>query len=98
MFSLVLFIQSPSFASLFLSEGRSSVLSFRIDLDSLFDIGISRNNELIIVYFSFYRKHALTLQLHTAHILSAHASLQEKSKAIQDIKEQKNKYGSLFEK
>jgi len=42
------------------------------------------------------RKHALTLQLHTAHILSAHASLQEKSKAIQDIREQKNKYGSMF--
>jgi hypothetical protein len=38
------------------------------------------------------RKHALTLQLHTAHILSAHASLEQKSKAIQDLKEQKNKY------
>lgn len=37
------------------------------------------------------RKHALTLQLHTAHILSAHASLDSKSKAIQDVKEQKNK-------
>lgn len=37
------------------------------------------------------RKHALTLQLHTAHILSAHASLEQKSKAIQDIREQKNK-------
>jgi len=36
------------------------------------------------------KKHALTLQLHTAHILSAHASLEQKSKAIQDIKEQKN--------
>jgi len=40
------------------------------------------------------KKHALTLQLHTAHILSAHASLQEKSKAIQDIREQKNKLES----
>lgn len=37
------------------------------------------------------RKHALTLQLHTAHILSAHESLEVKSKAIQDLKEQKNK-------
>jgi hypothetical protein len=37
------------------------------------------------------RKHALTLQLHTAHILSAHASLEQKGKAIQDIREQKNK-------
>ncbi|KAF5323881.1 hypothetical protein D9611_008271 [Ephemerocybe angulata] len=39
-------------------------------------------------------KHALALQLHTAHILSAHASLEQKSKAIQDIKEQKNKLES----
>ncbi|KAF5368785.1 hypothetical protein D9615_010394 [Tricholomella constricta] len=39
-------------------------------------------------------KHALTLQLHTAHILSAHASLQEKSKVIQDIREQRNKLES----
>ena len=37
------------------------------------------------------RKHALTLQLHTAHILSAHASLELKNKALQDIMEQKNK-------
>ncbi|KAG5642926.1 hypothetical protein DXG03_001877 [Asterophora parasitica] len=37
------------------------------------------------------KKHALTLQLHTAHILSAHASLQEKSRVIQDIREQRNK-------
>ncbi|KAG6829876.1 hypothetical protein H0H92_003221 [Tricholoma furcatifolium] len=37
------------------------------------------------------KKHALTLQLHTAHILSAHASLQEKGRVIQDIREQKNK-------
>jgi len=40
------------------------------------------------------KKHALTLQLHTAHILSAHASLEQKSKAIQDIREQKNKLES----
>ncbi|TFK30292.1 hypothetical protein FA15DRAFT_581428 [Coprinopsis marcescibilis] len=40
------------------------------------------------------KKHALTLQLHTAHILSAHATLEQKSKAIQDIKEQKNKLDS----
>jgi hypothetical protein len=38
-----------------------------------------------------FRKHALTLQLHTAHILSAHESLEQKNKAIQDLKEQKNK-------
>jgi hypothetical protein len=37
------------------------------------------------------RKHALTLQLHTAHILSAHASLEQKAKGIQDLREQKNK-------
>jgi len=37
------------------------------------------------------KKHALTLQLHTAHILSAHESLDQKNKAIQDLKEQKNK-------
>ncbi|KAI0949827.1 hypothetical protein AcV7_008482 [Taiwanofungus camphoratus] len=41
-----------------------------------------------------FRKHALTLQLHTAHILSAHASLEQKNKAIQDLKEQKNKLES----
>ncbi|KAF9818955.1 hypothetical protein IEO21_02369 [Rhodonia placenta] len=40
------------------------------------------------------KKHALTLQLHTAHILSAHASLDQKSKTIQDMKEQKNKLDS----
>lgn len=40
------------------------------------------------------KKHALTLQLHTAHILSAHATLESKSKAIQDIREQKNKLDS----
>ncbi|KAK0496813.1 hypothetical protein EDD18DRAFT_1164127 [Armillaria luteobubalina] len=40
------------------------------------------------------KKHALTLQLHTAHILSAHASLEQKSKAVQDIREQKNKLES----
>ena len=42
------------------------------------------------------RKHALTLQLHTAHILSAHASLEQKSKTIQDIREQKNKCASAI--
>ncbi|KAJ8501685.1 hypothetical protein ONZ51_g490 [Trametes cubensis] len=40
------------------------------------------------------KKHALTLQLHTAHILSAHAALEQKNKAIQDLKEQKNKLES----
>jgi len=36
----------------------------------------------------------VTLQLHTANILSAHAALDEKNKAIQDVKEQKNKLDS----
>ncbi|TDL24894.1 hypothetical protein BD410DRAFT_785619 [Rickenella mellea] len=40
------------------------------------------------------KKHALTLQLHTAHILSAHATLDSKNKALQDIKEQKNRLES----
>ncbi|KAF9062784.1 hypothetical protein BDP27DRAFT_1385081 [Rhodocollybia butyracea] len=40
------------------------------------------------------KKHALTVQLHTAHILSAHASLEQKSKSIQDVKEQRNKLDS----
>ncbi|KAK2460097.1 hypothetical protein APHAL10511_007895 [Amanita phalloides] len=40
------------------------------------------------------KKHALTLQLHTAHILSAHANLEQRSKTIQDIREQKNKLDS----
>ncbi|KAJ4482874.1 hypothetical protein C8J55DRAFT_45529 [Lentinula edodes] len=40
------------------------------------------------------KKHALTLQLHTAHILSAHAALEQKSKSIQDVKEQRNKLES----
>jgi len=40
------------------------------------------------------KKHALTLQLHTAHILSAHASLEQKGKVIQDLREQKNKLES----
>ncbi|KAF4614438.1 hypothetical protein D9613_002499 [Agrocybe pediades] len=39
-------------------------------------------------------KHALTLQLHTAHILSAHASLEQKGKAMEDLREQKNKLES----
>ncbi|KAJ3523412.1 hypothetical protein NMY22_g11450 [Coprinellus aureogranulatus] len=43
---------------------------------------------------SCHRKHALVLQLHTAHIVSAHASLEQKLKAIQDIKEQRNKLES----
>jgi len=42
------------------------------------------------------RKHALTLQLHTAHILSAHANLEQKSKAIQDLLEQKNRLRHFF--
>ncbi|KAJ7073685.1 hypothetical protein C8F01DRAFT_1098031 [Mycena amicta] len=40
------------------------------------------------------KKHALTLQLHTAHILSAHAALDQKSRAIEDVREQKNRLES----
>jgi len=39
----------------------------------------------------FSRKHGLQLQLCTAKILSNHAVLEQKKKAIQDVKEQKNK-------
>ncbi|KAJ7815239.1 hypothetical protein B0H14DRAFT_2603622 [Mycena olivaceomarginata] len=39
------------------------------------------------------KKHALTLQLHTAHILSAHASLTQKDRAVEDIREQRNSRG-----
>lgn len=39
----------------------------------------------------------MTLQLHTAHILSAHATLDSKNKAVQDLKEQKNKYVQRFQ-
>ncbi|THH20903.1 hypothetical protein EW146_g566 [Bondarzewia mesenterica] len=38
------------------------------------------------------KKHALSLQLATAHALSAHATLDQKLQAIQDIKEQKNNH------
>lgn len=34
----------------------------------------------------------MTLQLHTANIVAAHNTLEQKDKAIQDIKEQKNRY------
>ncbi|KAF7304139.1 hypothetical protein MIND_00645500 [Mycena indigotica] len=40
------------------------------------------------------KKHALTLQLHTAHILSAHAAIDQKSRAVEDVKEQKNRLES----
>lgn len=49
-----------------------------------------------ILFLCLFRKHALTLQLHTAHILSAHASLEQKGKAIQDLREQKHKYVLLM--
>ncbi|ETW86229.1 hypothetical protein HETIRDRAFT_425159 [Heterobasidion irregulare TC 32-1] len=44
------------------------------------------------------KKHALSLQLATAHALSAHATLDQKLQAIQDIKEQKNKLESERER
>ncbi len=37
------------------------------------------------------RKHALTLQLHTAHIMSAQSQLEAKNKAKQDVLEEKSK-------
>ncbi|KAI0295438.1 hypothetical protein BC826DRAFT_874996, partial [Russula brevipes] len=40
------------------------------------------------------KKCALTLQLQTAHILSAHTTLDQKMRSIQDLKEQKNKLDS----
>ncbi|KAL1742843.1 hypothetical protein HDZ31DRAFT_42335 [Schizophyllum fasciatum] len=40
------------------------------------------------------KRHALALQMHTAHIMSAHASLEQKAKMIQDLKEQRNKLDS----
>ncbi|KAF7308548.1 hypothetical protein HMN09_00703900 [Mycena chlorophos] len=40
------------------------------------------------------KKHALTLQIHTAHILSAHASLDEKGRALEDVREQRNRLDS----
>ncbi|KAG6329250.1 hypothetical protein ID866_9840 [Astraeus odoratus] len=52
-------------------------------------------NELVqLAKTAELKKHSLTLQLHTAHIVSAHATLEQKDKAIQDIREQKNKLES----
>ncbi|KAH7889489.1 hypothetical protein F5I97DRAFT_1844654 [Phlebopus sp. FC_14] len=52
-------------------------------------------NELVqLAKTAELKKHSLTLQLHTAHIVSAYASLEQKDKAIQDIREQKNKLDS----
>ncbi|GJJ12372.1 hypothetical protein Clacol_006613 [Clathrus columnatus] len=41
------------------------------------------------------KKQALTLQVHTAHILSAHAALDEKGKALQDVNEDRDKVDML---
>ncbi|KIM62043.1 hypothetical protein SCLCIDRAFT_1215380 [Scleroderma citrinum Foug A] len=52
-------------------------------------------NELVqLAKTAELKKHSLTLQLHTAHIVSAHATLEQKDKAIQDVREQKNKLDS----
>jgi len=52
-------------------------------------------NELVqLAKTAELKKHSLTLQLHTAHIVSAHATLEQRDKAIQDIREQKNKLDS----
>ncbi|PAV23768.1 hypothetical protein PNOK_0083600 [Pyrrhoderma noxium] len=40
------------------------------------------------------KKHQLTLQLQTAHIISAHQQLESKNKTLQDVKEQKNRLES----
>ncbi|KAI9508462.1 hypothetical protein F5148DRAFT_979736 [Russula earlei] len=40
------------------------------------------------------KKCALMLQLQTAHVLSAHATLDQKMRSMQDLKEQKNKLDS----
>ena len=72
------------------AEFRSSLKSFV--LRPPFSISFLAKNQNRRPDLSFSnRKHALTLQLHTAHILSAHASLEQKAKAIQDLREQKNK-------
>jgi hypothetical protein len=42
------------------------------------------------------RKHVLTLQLHTAHILAASASLDEKGRTLQDVQEQRNRSDPSF--
>jgi hypothetical protein len=42
------------------------------------------------------KKHALNLQLHTAHILSAHMLLDEKNKTLQDVREQRNRCAQII--
>ncbi|KAI6045630.1 hypothetical protein EDC04DRAFT_2877049 [Pisolithus marmoratus] len=52
-------------------------------------------NELVnLAKTAELKKHSLTLQLHTAHIVSAYATLEQKDKSIQNIREQKNKLDS----
>src|SRR5712672_3516442 len=53
--------------------------------------GGKREERKILTTPLHHRKYALTLQLRTAHILSAHATLDQKMRSIQDLKEQKNK-------
>ncbi|OSD08259.1 hypothetical protein PYCCODRAFT_1421247 [Trametes coccinea BRFM310] len=53
-------------------------------------IQLAKTAELKWVHAHLDRDHTL----HTAHILSAHAALEQKNKAIQDLKEQKNKLES----
>ncbi|KAF8607623.1 hypothetical protein BDV93DRAFT_519652 [Ceratobasidium sp. AG-I] len=45
-------------------------------------IRLARSSEL--------KKHSLTLQLHTAHILSAHSSLEQRNKKLEDVRSEKN--------
>jgi len=51
-----------------------------------------RINQRTMLTIGVGRKHSLTLQLHTANIVAAHNTLEQKDKAIQDIKEQKNRF------
>ena len=87
----------------------SSLLSFHFNPDGIFASffafllpAVAFGFALLLVWTAYAsrsssrRKHALTLQLHTAQILAAHATLETKNKALQDIKEQKNRYELRF--
>jgi predicted transcriptional regulator len=51
---------------------------------------VSPRNYFIQYILTFvFRKHSLTLQLHTAQILSAHSSLEQRNKKLEDVKAEK---------
>jgi hypothetical protein len=60
-------------------------------LNSLIVAKQEKNGKIADPVPPLYRKYALSLQLQTAQILSAHATLDQKMRSIQDLKEQKNK-------